>query len=122
MNVSPYSWLLLAGILVSLYFWSRLARRDERLLFIYIAALIGAFLGAKIVYLLAEGWLDWAQPDRWTRLATGKTILGGLLGGYAAVELAKNHIAQAIAQSVRIGRHTALNPFWTEDGARARRR
>jgi len=31
-----------------------------------------------------------------------------------AVELAKNHITQAIGQSVRIARHTALNPFWEE--------
>ena len=28
-------------------------------------------------------------PDVWLQLATGKSILGGLLGGYAAVELAK---------------------------------
>ena len=80
---------MLAGITLSIVLWSRVARRDERLLFIYVAALVGAFLGAKIVYLLAEGWLDWNEPDRWRRLATGKTILGALLGGYAAVELAK---------------------------------
>ena len=59
MTPSPYSWLLLAGIAVSIFVWSRIAKRDERLLFIYVAALIGAFLGAKVVYLLAEGWLDW---------------------------------------------------------------
>jgi phosphatidylglycerol---prolipoprotein diacylglyceryl transferase len=93
LNFSPYSWLLLAGIAVSLVVWSRLAKRDERLLFIYISALVGAFLGAKIVYLLAEGWLDWHQPDRWLRLATGKTIIGGLLGGYAAVEITKKIVA-----------------------------
>jgi len=29
-----------------------------------------------------------------------------------AVQLAKEHITQAIAQSVRLGRHTALNPLW----------
>ena len=80
---------MLAGIALSIFLWSRVARRDERLLFIYVAALVGGFVGAKIVYLLAEGWLDWHQPDRWRRLATGKTILGALLGGYAAVELAK---------------------------------
>ena len=80
---------MLAGIALSIVLWSRVARRDERLLFIYVAALVGAFLGAKIVYLLAEGWLDWNEPDRCRRLATGKTILGALLGGYAAVELAK---------------------------------
>ena len=42
-------------------------------------------------------------------------IAGYLALGLAlpeAVELAKNHITQAIAQSVRIGRHTALNSFW----------
>jgi len=92
MNFSPYSWLLLGGIAVSLFVWSRIAKRDERLLFIYVAALVGAFLGAKIVYLLAEGWLDWNQPNRWMRLATGKTIIGGLLGGYASVELAKKFV------------------------------
>ncbi len=92
MNASPYSWLLLAGIAVSIIVWTRIAKRDERLLLIYVAALVGAFLGAKIVYLLAEGWLDWNQPNRWLRLATGKTIIGGLLGGYVAVELAKKFV------------------------------
>ena len=29
-----------------------------------------------------------------------------------AVQLAKEHISQSIAQSVRIGKHTALNPHW----------
>jgi phosphatidylglycerol:prolipoprotein diacylglycerol transferase len=86
---SPYSWLMLAGIAVTLLFWSRLARRDERLLIIYVAALTSAFVGAKLVYLAAEGWLFWDSPDRWLILATGKSILGALLGGYAGVELAK---------------------------------
>jgi len=31
-----------------------------------------------------------------------------------AVEMAKQHISNAIAQSVRIGDHTTLNPFWTD--------
>ena len=44
-------------------------------------------------------------------------ITGYLALGLAlpeAVELAKNHITQSIAQSVRIGRHLTLNPFWDE--------
>jgi phosphatidylglycerol:prolipoprotein diacylglycerol transferase len=45
--------------------------------------------GAKVVYLLAEGWLHWHDPNRWVILATGKSITGALLGGYAGVELAK---------------------------------
>ncbi len=31
-----------------------------------------------------------------------------------SVEMAKNHITQAINQSVRIGKHSALNPFWVD--------
>ncbi len=89
-TASPYSLLMLAGIAVSIAFWSRLAKRDERLLVIYVAALVSAFLGAKIVYLAAEGWMFWAAPDRWMIWATGKSILGALLGGYAGVEVAKN--------------------------------
>lgn len=86
---SPYSLLLLLGIGVTLWWWRRLARRDERLLSIYIAALVGAFLGAKLVYLAAEGWMYAGSPDRWRVWATGKSILGALLGGYASVEVAK---------------------------------
>ena len=87
---SAYGWLMLAGIFVSIIFWSRLAKRDSRLVFIYLAALAGAFLGAKLVYLGAEGWLHWHDKDRWIQFATGKSILGGLLGGYAGVEIAKH--------------------------------
>lgn len=92
MQPSPYGWLMLAGIAVSAFFWTRLARRDDRLLILYISALVGAFLGAKVAYLLAEGWRDFGQPDLWLRLATGKSILGALLGGYASVELAKRWV------------------------------
>jgi phosphatidylglycerol:prolipoprotein diacylglycerol transferase len=85
-----YGWLMLAGILLSLAFWWRLARRDAQLLFIYLGALGGAFFGAKVVYLAAEGWMRWHEPNRWLHLATGKTITGALLGGYAGVEIAKH--------------------------------
>jgi phosphatidylglycerol:prolipoprotein diacylglycerol transferase len=87
---TAYGWLMLVGIFVSIIFWSRLARRDERLVLIYISALAGAFLGAKIVYLGSEGWLHWHDPNRWIILATGKSITGALLGGYMAVEIAKH--------------------------------
>ena len=84
-----YGWLMLAGIVLTLAIWTRIARRDERLLFIYIAGLGGAFIGAKIVYLLSEGWLYFGKIHMWVILATGKSILGALLGGYAGVEATK---------------------------------
>jgi phosphatidylglycerol:prolipoprotein diacylglycerol transferase len=87
---TAYGWLTLAGIFVGIAYWSRLARRDERLVLIYIAALAGAFLGAKLVYLGAEGWLHWHDSHRWLILATGKSITGALLGGYLAVEITKH--------------------------------
>ena len=48
-NSTAYGWLMLAGIFVSIVFWSRLARRDERLVLVYVAALVSAFIGAKLV-------------------------------------------------------------------------
>lgn len=87
--MSPYTLLLLAGIVASLFTWKRLAGKDPRLPWIYAAALVFALAGAKLVYLAAEGWLWWGRPECLEAWLTGKSILGGLLGGYAGVELAK---------------------------------
>lgn len=92
MQISAYAWLMVAGILLSLWFWKRNTPRQRGMGTIYFAALGGAFLGAKIVYVLAEGWLHWNDPQRWLILATGKTIVGALLGGYAGVEIAKRAV------------------------------
>jgi phosphatidylglycerol:prolipoprotein diacylglycerol transferase len=92
MTIPPYTWLLLAGVAISFLFWKRRARKDRRLVFIYGAALVGAFFGAKVVYFFAEGWLHLGAPDMWLQLAAGKSILGALLGGYVFVELAKRHV------------------------------
>lgn len=85
----PYRWTMLIAIAVSAGYWWRRSRREPDLLPIYIGALGGAFIGAKLLYLFAEGWHDWPMADRWLRLATGKTVLGGLLGGFAGVEFMK---------------------------------
>jgi phosphatidylglycerol:prolipoprotein diacylglycerol transferase len=94
---TSYGGLMLAGIFLSIVFWSRLAKRDERLALIYVAALAGAFVGAKLVYLAAEGWLHWHDEQRWIVLATGKSITGALLGGYVGVEIAKRLTGYASA-------------------------
>ena len=63
-NSTAYGWLMLAGIFASLALWSRVAKRDSRLVLIYVAALAGAFLGAKLVCLAAEGWPHWHDEKR----------------------------------------------------------
>jgi phosphatidylglycerol---prolipoprotein diacylglyceryl transferase len=80
---------MLGAVALSLFTWRKTAPRDPRLITIYVAALAGAFLGAKIIYIISEGWLHWNEPNRWLHIATGKSILGALLGGYATVEFAK---------------------------------
>src|SRR6185503_18567987 len=92
MTLAPYSWLMMASIAVTLVFWTRLAGRNRTLLIIYVCGLVGALLGSKIIYFVAEGWMALDRPDKWLRLATGKSILGALLGGYGGVELAKKSL------------------------------
>ncbi len=94
-----YPLLAIAGILLSSVIWTKLLRRDgrirdHRMELIYIAALCGAFIGAKLMYFLAEGWRVFYDPGissplAWNMLLTGKSITGALLGGYATVEIAK---------------------------------
>src|SRR5438046_136876 len=50
MTPSPYVWLLLLAIALSLFTWRKSTPRDPRLITIYVAALAGAFLGATIIY------------------------------------------------------------------------
>lgn len=88
-NGGAYALLLVAGIIVSAVYWFRRSKNDPALLVVYIGALGGAFLGAKLAYLFAEIWFDWGREDFWPRVVTGKSVLGGLLGGYAGVEIMK---------------------------------
>lgn len=85
-----YAALMAAGIFIGAIYWYRRSKGQSDLLLIYLGALVGGFAGAKMAYLLAEGWLEWERPDRWLRWATGKSVLGGLLGAYAGVEITKH--------------------------------
>jgi phosphatidylglycerol:prolipoprotein diacylglycerol transferase len=84
--ISTYSILIIFSTILGLGFWLRLTKKNSSIVGLYIAALAGAFLGAKLAYLLCEGWLAWGDPDRWRQWATGKSILGALIGGYLTVE------------------------------------
>lgn len=77
---------MITGLVVGLIFWLRLSRHENSTVGLYVAALAGAFLGAKLVFLVCEGWMSWGAPDQWRQWATGKSILGALIGGYLAVE------------------------------------
>ncbi len=85
--------------------------RSQRFL-IGIAAFVGSMIGAKVPFLFDRGWEAFYDGTAW--FADGKTILGGIVGGYAAVELAKwignvrsrtgDAFALPIAVAVGIGR------------------
>ncbi len=93
LGVNAYAVLMIGGILLTALVWGRLTRRGERvdgrLTLIYFWALIGALLGAKISFLFAEGW---HYRHDWLALLSGRSITGGLLGGYLAVEIGKRRL------------------------------
>ncbi len=96
-----YSLTMLLGIAASLVYWVRVSRRDGRLVGVYVGALFGAFAGAKLVYLLSEGWLHRGEAEQWLHWMTGKSVTGALLGGYLGVELAKKITGYARATGDR---------------------
>ena len=89
-NSSPiYVLMLLCGIAWGAVYWFRESKKDRRVVVIYAACLAGAFAGAKLAFLLAEGWLYFDDPNRSVIWLSGKSIMGALPGGWAAVEIAK---------------------------------
>ena len=87
-----YALTTLAGIACTALLWRRLLRSDgrtpdQRLWAVYGGALAGAYLGAKLAFLLAEGW---HHRGDWVALLSGHSVAGALLGGVAGVELAKS--------------------------------
>lgn len=84
--------MLLCGIAWGAVYWFRESKRDGRVALIYAAGLAGAFAGAKLAFLLAEGWLHFHDPDRWLVWLSGKSIMGALPGGWLGVEIAKKSL------------------------------
>jgi phosphatidylglycerol:prolipoprotein diacylglycerol transferase len=81
--------MLLTGITLGAVFWFRESKKDGRLVMIYAAGLAGAFAGAKLAFLFAEGWLHFHDPNRWLVWLSGKSVMGALPGGWIGVEVAK---------------------------------
>lgn len=84
-----YSTLILIGILIGAVYWVRVSKHDSRLPLIYIGGLVGAFIGAKLAFLFAEGWMYLDHPKRIPILLSGKSIIGALPGGWLGVEFMK---------------------------------
>lgn len=85
MQTPWYAILMGAGLIGTALVWGRRFRREPEMVVVYAAALLGALLGAKLAYLLAE-WPVMRASDRpWLAAATGKSILGALFGGYLGV-------------------------------------
>ena len=111
-----YACVLVVSIVAALRL---LHRRQKRLdltrsqrIVIGVAAFVGSMIGAKVPFLGDRGWGAFYDGTVW--FADGKTILGGIAGGYAAVEIAKwiadirtrtgDTFALPVAVAVAIGR------------------
>lgn len=81
--------MMLLGIGWGAVYWFKQSKQDSRVAIIYAIGLAGAFLGAKLAFLAAEGWLHFDDPNRWRIWLSGKSIMGALPGGWIGVELAK---------------------------------
>ncbi len=88
-SFSAYGWITLGGVIIGAWLCARRWKSSPHLFGIFVGGMCGAFFGAKVLYVLAEGWLHF-QDENWIyHIATGKTIVGALLGGYAGVEFTK---------------------------------
>ena len=96
-----YAVMLLLGIAWGAVYWFRESKKDGRVALIYAAGLAGAFAGAKVAFLLAEGWLHFHDPDRWVVWLSGKSIMGALPGGWLGVEIAKKTLGYRAATGDR---------------------
>jgi phosphatidylglycerol:prolipoprotein diacylglycerol transferase len=101
-----YPLLAVAGLVISAWLWERLPQArtmgSERQRYaIFIGAAVGAVLGAKLGYLIAEGPallrdVNLLPADRLRAALYGKTVTGALLGAYGAVELAKYRVGYSL--------------------------
>lgn len=111
-----YAVTLLTAVLLA---WFLVRNRQKRLslsrserLVVGVSAFTGAMLGAKLPFVGERGWDAFFDGTIW--FADGKTILGGIFGGYLAVEIGKwiagvrvktgDSFAMPIAVAVAIGR------------------
>ena len=59
---------------------------------VVVGALLGALIGAKVLAWVESFPFYWGHLSDWRILIGGKTIVGGVFGGWAGVTLAKRHL------------------------------
>jgi phosphatidylglycerol:prolipoprotein diacylglycerol transferase len=83
--------LMLAALIASCWIYRRTQQRlevsNDQKRFLSLAAILGAFIGAKLPFLIESDWGGLRPWMHW--LSDGKTVLGGIFGGYLAVEATK---------------------------------
>ena len=120
-KISTYSFFVLLGLIVGLVwfsysFTSKNKSKVENTYFIILAALIGGFIGSKIPVFFENISILMEKPEYFKNfIFTGKSIVGGIIGGYLGVRIIKkirkipnvrcgNDIAPAICLGMAIGR------------------
>ena len=120
-KISTYSFFVILGLLVGVaWFYFSITYKgklkSEKSYYIVISALIGGLIGSKILVLFENFGVLVKNPSYFKDfLFTGKSIVGGLLGGYVGVRVIKkikniqnfrcgNDIAPAVALGMAIGR------------------
>ncbi|HIH24991.1 TPA: prolipoprotein diacylglyceryl transferase [Candidatus Woesearchaeota archaeon] len=117
-DVPSYGFFVALGLIVGgLWYWHE-ARKEkqanENTFLIGVAAIIGGAFGAKLLELIINPAYVIAHFTDPEALLSGRTIIGGLLGGWLAVRAAKhwlgiegrrgNLFAPAVALGVTVGR------------------
>ena len=90
--IDSYSiFFLLAWIIGGIVFYREFRRLDwelEQMLFVMAGCVFGAVIGSYLFNAIFAGWEEIPQKIRLLDFS-GKTVLGGIAGGFIAVELTK---------------------------------
>ncbi|MFH1408608.1 MAG: prolipoprotein diacylglyceryl transferase [Nanoarchaeota archaeon] len=118
LKISAYAFFIMLGLLAGLWMYYHLAREQRKVsehsFYILMAGLLGGILGAKVpIWIINLPLIIRSYPDIMPILS-GRTIVGGLIGGTLSVMFIKwklgikekkgNLFAPAIALGVAIGR------------------